>query len=120
MRSIAHLDEKARDFSEVCEYKDHFDVADYSSKMFNMFSGESAKVKLLCHLDLREQIMDRFGAKIPLKAVDIDHFETVIDAAVSDGLVSWIMNFDDKIKVLEPESLALAVKERAQRIVQLY
>ena len=64
--------------------------------------------------------MDRFGAKIPLKAVDIDHFETTISAAFSDGLVSWIMNFGDKIKVLEPESLALQVKNKADSISNLY
>ena len=120
MRKIEILNESARDISEVSEYKYEIDVADYTSKMFNMFSGSNDKVKLLCHLDLREEIMDRFGAKIPLVAVDSNHFETTIDAAVSDGLVSWIMNFGDKLKVLEPESLAKSVKEKAQRIANLY
>lgn len=120
MRKIEILNESARDISEVSEYKYEIDVADYTSKMFNMFSGSNDKVKLLCHLDLREEIMDRFGAKIPLVAVDSNHFETTIDAAVSDGLVSWIMNFGDKLKVLEPESLAESVKEKAQRIANIY
>lgn len=120
MRKIEILNESARDISEVSEYKYEIDVADYTSKMFNMFSGSNDKVKLLCHLDLREEIMDRFGAKIPLVAVDSNHFETTIDAAVSDGLVSWIMNFGDKLKVLKPESLAKSVKEKAQRIANLY
>ena len=64
--------------------------------------------------------MDRFGSKIPLKAIDSNHFETTIPAAVSDGLVSWIMNFGNKIKVVEPLSLAVAVKERAIQIAQNY
>jgi predicted DNA-binding transcriptional regulator YafY len=120
MKKITELDEKARDISEVSEYKEIFDVADYTSKMFNMFSGVNSKVELLCDLELREQIMDRFGSKIPLTAVDSDHFKTTIDAAVSDGLVSWIMNFGSKIKVLEPSSLAKAVKDRATEITKLY
>ena len=120
MKKITELDEKARDISEVSEYKETFDVADYTSKMFNMFSGVNSKVELLCDLELREQIMDRFGSKIPLTAVDSDHFKTTIDAAVSDGLVSWIMNFGSKIKVLEPSSLAKAVKDRATEIAKLY
>ena len=120
IRRIEHLDEPSRNISEVSEYSDGFDASDYVSKMFNMFSGENEDVKLCCHLDLREEIMDRFGAKIPLVAVDTDHFETTIEAAVSDGLVSWIMNFGDKIKVVEPESLANAVKEKALRISKLY
>ncbi len=120
IRKIELLDEPARAVSEVSEYHDTFDVADYSSKMFNMFSGETAKVTLQCHLDLREEMMDRFGAKIPLVAVDTDHFETTIDAAVSDGFVSWIMTFGDQIKVINPASLAETVKTKAQRIAKQY
>ena len=120
MRKIEQLDEPARDISEFSEYADAIDVADYTNKMFNMFSGDTGEVKLRCHLDLREEIMDRFGAKIPLVAVDTEHFETTINAAVSDGLISWIMNFGDKLKVVEPESLAQAVKERALKIAELY
>ncbi len=120
IRKISTLDEPARDFREVSDYNDHFDVSDYSAQLFNMFSGEKGSVRLLCSLDLKEEIMDRFGAKIPLKAVDLENFETTINAAISEGLISWIMNFGDKIKVLEPESLALQVKERAEKIASLY
>ena len=120
IRKIVPLDEPARPVAEVSEYQQRFDVADYTSKMFNMFSGENAQVKLLCSLDLREEIMERFGSRIPLTAVDTDHFESVINAAVSDGLVSWIMNFGDKIKVLEPQTLAEAVKNKAATIAALY
>ncbi len=120
MRKIQTLDELARPVNEVSEYENNFDVSDYSAKMFNMFSGESGTVKLLCDLDIREEIMDRFGAKIPLTAVDTEHFETTFEAALSDGLVSWIMKFGGQIKVLEPQSLADAVKEKAQTIAALY
>ena len=75
IRKIEQLDEPERDISEVSEYTHGIDVSDYVSKMFNMFSGEPDKVRLLCHLDLREEIMDRFGARIPLIAVDSNHFE---------------------------------------------
>ena len=64
--------------------------------------------------------MDRFGAKVPLLAYDSTHFETTVEVAVSDGLVSWIMSFGNKAKVLEPQYLADAVKERAQQIAKLY
>lgn len=120
IRKIEVLDENVRPFSEVCEYEDVFDVSDYTSKMFNMFSGSNDEVELLCDLDLREQIMDRFGTKIPLIAVDTEHFKTTIEAAVSDGLISWLMNFGDKIKVLKPQHLADSVKERAIKIANLY
>lgn len=121
MRKITKLDDQtARPVSEVSEYQDTFDVADYTAKMFNMFSGKSAQVKLLCELSLREEMMDRFGSKIPLNAIDTNHFETTINAALSDGLVSWIMEFGNKIKVIEPVELSEQVKEKALSIAQLY
>ena len=120
IRKISNLEEPSRDVSEVSEYADTFNVSDYSAQMFNMFSGEKISVRLLCRLDMREEIMDRFGAKIPLTAVDFDHFETTITAAFSDGLVSWIMNFGEKIKVLEPKQLADAVKEKCENILKEY
>lgn len=120
MSKIEILDEESRDVSEVSEYMNGFNSADYSSKMFNMFSGETSEVSLICDLDLREEIMDRFGAKIPLVAVDINHFETVINAAISDGLVSWIMQYGNKIKVKSPIFLADMVKEKAKSIIEQY
>lgn len=120
MKGVKELQEKCRPVYEVSEYRDFLDVADYSNKMFNMFSGTSDKVRIICVLDLREEIMDRFGAKIPLTAYDSKHFETTIDAAVSDGLISWIMTFGNKMKVLEPQSLADAVKEKARLIAEQY
>ena len=120
MRRITTLDQPARPFSDVSEYKDVFDVADYTSKMFSMYSGDTVDVTLHCNLELREEIMDRFGSKIPLKAVDSSHFETTISAAVSDGFVSWVMSFGDKIRVVSPPSLADTVKEKAMAIASLY
>ncbi len=120
IRKISPIDEPVRPISQVSDYENEFDVADYTSKMFNMFSGYNASVTLICNLNLREEIMDRFGAKIPLTAVDSDHFQTTIDAAVSEGLVTWIMNFGNKIKVEGPQELVDMIKNRANDILQLY
>lgn len=120
MKKVETLGESARPLCEVSDYRDYFDVSDYSSKMFNMFSGSNDEVRIQCHLDLREEIMDRFGEKINLTAVDGSHFETVINVAVSDGLVSWLMTFGDKIKVVSPRSLADSVKAKAIAITGVY
>lgn len=120
IRKISPIDEPVRPISQVSDYENEFDVADYTSKMFNMFSGYNASVTLICDLNLREEIMDRFGAKIPLTAVDADHFQTTIDAAVSEELVTWIMNFGNKIKVEGPQELVDMIKNRANDILQIY
>lgn len=120
IRKVEILEEQSRPVCEVSEYTDHFDTADYSSKMFNMFSGETSPVRLLCKLDLREEMMDRFGSSIPLKAVDSDHFETTINAAVSDGFVSWLMQYGSGVKVLEPQYLVERIKEKSLEILNNY
>lgn len=120
IRKIEILKCPSRKVSECSEYNDIFDVADYSSKMFNMFSGAVDNVKLVCELDLREAILDRFGAKIALNAVDINHFETEVSAAVSDGFVSWLMQFGDRIKVVSPDYLVKAVEDKAKAIFSVY
>ncbi len=119
MKQIEILNKPQRRVSEVSEYK-VFNSADYSAKMFNMFSGKTDRVTLLCSLEIREEIMDRFGTKIPLKAYDEGHFETTFDAAVSDGLVSWIMQYGSDIKVMEPDYLAEMVIEKAEKILSVY
>lgn len=121
MRKIEILDEIARPVEEVSEYEDGiFDSADYAAKMFNMFSGKTEDVEIVCHLDLREEMMDRFGSKIPFTAIDNDHFSTTVRAAVSDGLVSWVMQYGNKIKVTKPESLVEKIKEKAASVISVY
>ncbi|MGN0459092.1 MAG: helix-turn-helix transcriptional regulator [Eubacterium sp.] len=120
MKKIETLDEPCRPVSEVSDYKYTFDVADYSSRMFNMFSGSNDVITIQCDLSIREEILDRFGEKVPMKAVDSSHFESTVNVAVSDGLVSWLMTFGDKLKVIEPNDLADAVKKKAQSIAELY
>lgn len=119
IRNITILEDAARPVSECSEYT-VFDPADYSSKMFNMFSGSVETVTLRCHLDMREQILDRFGSNVPLVAVDIWHFETNVQVAVSDGFVSWLMQFGDMIKVISPAYLADMVAQKAEKIVSVY
>ena len=40
MKKVEMTTEKSRHFSEVCDYKTFFDVADYTKKTFNMFGCE--------------------------------------------------------------------------------
>lgn len=120
IRKITVLDQPVRNMSEVCEYNGVFNIADYSSKMFNMYTGSNTSVTLLCDLDKREEVMDRFGSGVPLEAVDISHFKTTVKATLSDGFVSWVMQYGDKVKVLEPKQLADMVKEKAKLIYDTY
>ena len=39
---------------------------------------------------------------------------------MSEGLVNWILQYGADIKVIIPKSLARAVKEKAQQILEIY
>lgn len=120
MRKLEILDEDARPVSEVSQY-DEFDEQDYSSKSFSMYSGEECKVKLKCNLEHQEEMLDRFGNTIPLVACeDMAHFETEVNAILSDGFVSWIMQFGDGIEVVEPQHLIDMIKDKTNAILNLY
>lgn len=119
MKKVELLDTDARHFSEVCDYKNSFDSADYSSKLFNMFSGAKCTVELVCSNSIIEEITDRFGEKSNCRRYDNEHFIIKTEAVVSEGLVSWIMQFGSRIAVKSPDSLKESVLNRAKEIVDI-
>ena len=121
MKKVEMLDETVRPFSEVSEYKRYFDSADYVGKLFNMFSGSLQQLDFICDNSILEEILDRFGkGALITKCTDDEHFRMRMKMVVSEGLVSWIMQFGKKIKVVEPLSLQKQVEERARDILSLY
>ncbi len=113
--------EKFRHFSEVSEYSQRFDVADYSRKTFNMFGGEKCRIDLECKIELLDQIVDKFTDGIFVRRFDNEpSFRFSVDALISEGLVGWIMQFGGDIRVLSPESLKQSVKEKAEKLIESY
>lgn len=121
MKKVEIDQKKARKFSEVSPYKNYFDSADYSGKIFNMFSGDTQTFEASCHSSILEEIVDRFGSDTTMKVGgEDDRFFMSTKCVISEGLVSWIMQFGDKIEVLEPKSLKEQVKKRAEEILAIY
>lgn len=122
MKKVEMLEEHSRPFNEVSQYKSYFDSADYVGKLFNMFSGSLKQLDFICDNSILEEILDRFGnsALITKSSTDEDHFRMRIKIVVSEGLVSWIMQFGSKIEVIEPLSLRNQVRERAREVFSVY
>lgn len=120
MRSVCETDQKIRPFSEVSEYADVFDIADYTKKLFGMHSGKEEDVELRCSKKHIEQIADRFSENIFIRNVTDTHFTFTVKAVVSDALVTWIMNYGESIEVLAPQSLKDAIVERTNQILNIY
>ncbi len=119
--SNIHLtDVKSRHFSNVSKYKDKFDSADYSNRLFNMFSGESGVVMLRCTNEIIEEILEQFGEDVPIKIDGENHFIAKANVELSDGLVSWIMQYGERMEVLSPHELKKAVRDKAKNILHMY
>ena len=65
-------------------------------------------------------MLDRFGEDIRIMRVNDEKFKLTADAAVSEGLVSWIMQFGGKMQVAKPQSLKKMVMQRASDVMKLY
>ncbi len=120
IKKLKKLKYPARHFSEVSDYKNYFDSADYATKLFNMYSGEPKPIELICKNDLLEVIIDRFGENVKIQKHDKDSFIIKTNAVVSDGLTKWLLQFGGKIKVKSPNDLIYEVKKKAQEIIDIY
>ena len=114
------LDSPSKHFSKVSKYTDKFDTADYSNKIFNMFTGESGEIELCCDNRIIDDILEKFGDETPLKIFDENHFVFKADVELSSGLISWIMQYGADIKVLSPKNLSDALVEKTKEILSVY
>lgn len=107
-------------FQRFLNIQTSFDIADYSNKLFNMFSGEEANVTLSCSNSILDEIIEKFGDEVPIKIDDNEHFRIKAEVEMSEGLVSWILQYGTDIRVIQPKALARAVKEKASQILAMY
>ena len=120
IHSVEILEEPIRHFSEVSDYRDTFDVADYTKKLFGMFGGDMQEVKLRCSNKILEPVTDRFGDNIFITNVTDTTFDLNVKAAISEGLVTWIMNYGSDIEVITPAELRNKIADRAEKILKIY
>ncbi len=120
MKSVDITENHVRRFSEVSPYTTSFDTADYSNKHLSMFSGDIKPVELICKNEMIEDFIDRFGEKCYMKPFDEEHFLAKIDVAVTNGLVSWIMQFGDGVKVRTPKELKNMIIDKTTAILSQY
>ena len=120
LKSVMVLETYSRHFSEVSPYQTSFDIADYSNKHLSMFSGDIKPVEMICNNMMIEDFVDQFGEKVSMKPYDNENFIAKVDVAVTDGLVAWIMQYGNKIKVKSPKELKNMIIDKTNSILALY
>lgn len=116
MTSIRVTD-KAREGREALG---ELDMAEYTGKVFGMFSGNAEKVKLRCENHLAGAVIDRFGKDIIIISTDEEHFTVTVDVVPSPQFFAWVFGFEGEMKILSPASAAEKMKSLLEKSTALY
>ena len=81
-------------------------MADYTEKVFGMFSGKAEKVRLSCANHLAGAVIDRFGKDVIIVSTDNERFTVTVDVVPSPQFLAWVFGFEGDMKIVSPTSVA--------------
>jgi predicted DNA-binding transcriptional regulator YafY len=116
MEAIETLDLERKVIKDGVE----FDVADYTKKIFRMFSGDSERVKLQFDNSLINVVIDRFGIDVIINKKNDCSFVIEVEVVVTDTFISWLFMFGDKASLISPNRVIETIKERLDSMRKLY
>ena len=80
-------------------------LTQYANRLFQMFQGQEAEVKLRFHKKLVNAVIDKFGRDILLIPDGEEHFVITVKVAVSPMFLSWVVGFGKEARILHPQSV---------------
>ena len=95
-------------------------LVEHANRLFQMYSGEEAAVKLRFHRSLTNVVIDRFGRDTMLIPDGEEHFVFTVNVAVSPMFLSWVIGFGAKAKILHPQSVVNACKQMCLEAMAQY
>ena len=111
---------KQVDVSEVLFTPPDFNIAEHMKQTFNMYPGDTQLIEVQFNNHLINVIIDRFGKDALIRKVDDETFSIKINAAVSEGLIRWLLTWGSDAKVITPQSLVDKMKAESKKMFQLY
>ena len=116
MANITLLEEKRLPCPELADTN----LQQHANRMFQMFAGEMADVKMRFHKTLLNVVIDRFGKETMLIPDGNEHFIFTVKVAVSPMFLSWVIGFGDKAEILYPQSVIDECKELCRQATSHY
>ena len=96
------------------------DMAVYTDTHFGMFAGEGQRVKLRLDNSMAGVVIDQFGKETMLIPDGEQHFTASVNVAVNIQFFGWLVGLGDKVKIVEPQSVADEMREHLRSIELLY
>lgn len=107
---------------ETCreEPEEHFDLGEYVKTIFDMFSGETATVRLRMEKSLLNAAMDRFGPEVHRVDTGDGWFELWAPVEVGPTFFGWLFQFGRQAELLEPEAVRQAFARHGRQALAQY
>lgn len=88
-----------------------YDLSRHKRALFGMFNGEDARVTFQVDKLLIDHIFDRFGDDVHIAYGDGDTVIFTADVQVSKPFLGWCCSFGNMLKVVEPQSVTMKIKD---------
>lgn len=98
-------------------FHDRFNPADYSRKVFGMFSGEEKIVRLRCENRFIGVLRDRFGAGLMVQPLEDGYFAVNVTVAVSPHFFSWVFGLGDGVQIMEPQDVRQQFQQQLKQLL---
>jgi len=96
------------------------DMEKFCDQLFNMFTGVEKKVTIRFDQELLNVILDRFGMDVKINGIDDRWFEITETVYVSPTFLSWVIQFQDKAKIIEPIEVVHEIKTLLEKSLKNY
>lgn len=97
-----------------------FNIAAYSKKVFNMFTGDAERVVLEFDNSLINVVIDRFGKDVRIFGKTGSHFRISVEVTASNTFFGWLLMLGKNVQIIEPRSLADSLKTYIKEILCRY
>ena len=113
------LDEPALPLNENDGFKRGINYNEIATGMPYMFSDKPQLVTLKCKDFMTDELSDWFGASFEARKAEDGYFEATLKASPR-AMLYWVLQYNDKVEVLRPESLREEVVKTLESALKLY
>jgi predicted DNA-binding transcriptional regulator YafY len=82
-----------------------YSIDKYTSRIFDMFSGETQEVELSCKGHTMNRLIDRFGKDFYSEKTGPDQFTARVTVDTSPAFYAWVFSFGGDITIISPASV---------------
>ncbi|MCR4952038.1 MAG: WYL domain-containing protein [Solobacterium sp.] len=98
----------------------YFDLREHLRSSLQMYHGEAQTITADFDLSMASLVFDQFGSDIIISAVTSTTFRASIRTALTPTLISWLLQFEDRITVVRPQELIDSLLDLSARISSRY